>query len=53
MPPRWRRPSSSAVDTSELDFIRASLPETQIERVQQMVAGARHCAYEIRAGAAA
>ena len=35
--------------TSELDFIRASLPDAEIERVQHMVAGARHCAYEIRA----
>ena len=39
--------------TSELDFIRVSLPEAQIDRVQHMVAGARHCAYEIRARAAA
>ena len=39
--------------TSEIDFIRASLPEAEIERVQHMVAGARHCAYEIRARAAA
>jgi predicted ArsR family transcriptional regulator len=35
--------------TSEIDFIRAVLPEANIERVQHMVAGARHCAYEIRA----
>ena len=35
--------------TSELDFIRAALPEATVERVQHMVAGARHCAYEIRA----
>jgi DeoR family transcriptional regulator, suf operon transcriptional repressor len=35
--------------TSEIDFIRASLPEAEIERVQHMVAGARHCAYEIKA----
>ena len=34
--------------TSEIDFIRAALPEAEIERVQHMVAGARHCAYEIR-----
>ena len=37
--------------TSEIDFIRASLPDAEIERVQHMVAGARHCAYEIRARA--
>ena len=30
--------------TSEIDFIRAALPEAEIERVQHMVAGARHCA---------
>jgi DeoR family suf operon transcriptional repressor len=35
--------------TSEIDFIRAVLPGTTVERVQHMVAGARHCAYEIRA----
>ncbi len=35
--------------TSELDFIRAVLPGAEVERVQHMVAGARHCAYEIRA----
>jgi DeoR family transcriptional regulator, suf operon transcriptional repressor len=35
--------------SSELDFIRAVLPEARVERVQHMVAGARHCAYEIRA----
>ena len=35
--------------TSEIDFIRAVLPEAIVERVQHMVAGARHCAYEIRA----
>ena len=39
--------------TSEIDFIRAALPEAEIERIQHMVAGARHCAYEIRAGAGA
>jgi DeoR family suf operon transcriptional repressor len=38
--------------TSELDFIRAVLPEATVERVQHMVAGARHCAYEVRAQAA-
>lgn len=35
--------------SSELDFIRAVLPNATVERVQHMVAGARHCAYEIRA----
>ena len=35
--------------TSEIDFIRAVLPETTVERVQHMVAGARRCAYEVRA----
>jgi len=34
---------------SELDFIRAVLPGATVERVQHMVAGARHCAYEVRA----
>jgi DeoR family transcriptional regulator, suf operon transcriptional repressor len=34
--------------TSELEFIRAALPDATVERVQHMVAGARHCAYEIR-----
>ncbi len=33
--------------TSEIEFIRAVLPGTQVERVQHMVAGARRCAYEI------
>jgi DeoR family suf operon transcriptional repressor len=35
--------------TSEIDFIRAVLPGASVERVQHMVAGARHCAYDIRA----
>ena len=35
--------------TSELDFIRAVLPDADVERVQHMVAGAPHCAYEVRA----
>ena len=35
--------------TSELDFIRAVLPGTRVERVQHMIAGARRCAYEVRA----
>jgi DeoR family suf operon transcriptional repressor len=34
--------------TSEIDFIRAVLPEADVERVKHMVAGAPHCAYEIR-----
>ena len=37
--------------TSEIDFIRAALPDASVERVQHMVAGNRHCAYEIRAAA--
>jgi DeoR family suf operon transcriptional repressor len=37
---------------SELDFIRAVLPGAHVERVQHMVAGARHCAYEVRAAKA-
>jgi DeoR family suf operon transcriptional repressor len=34
--------------SSEIDFIRAVLPSASVERVQHMVAGARHCAYEVR-----
>lgn len=34
---------------SELEFIRAVLPGAVIERTQHMVAGDRHCAYDIRA----
>jgi DeoR family transcriptional regulator, suf operon transcriptional repressor len=37
--------------TSELDFIRAALPGATVDRVQHMVAGARRCAYEVRANA--
>ena len=37
--------------TSELEFIRSVLPGATVERVQHMVAGNRHCAYEIRAAA--
>lgn len=33
--------------TSELDFIRAVLPEAHVERTQHLVEGARRCAYEI------
>jgi DeoR family transcriptional regulator, suf operon transcriptional repressor len=35
--------------SSELDFIQTVLPDADVERVAHMVAGARHCAYEIRA----
>jgi DeoR family suf operon transcriptional repressor len=38
--------------SSEIDFIRAALPEADVERVQHMVAGAPHCAYEVRSRAA-
>ncbi|MGZ6951122.1 MAG: helix-turn-helix transcriptional regulator [Acidimicrobiia bacterium] len=34
--------------TSELAFIRGILPEADVQRVQHMVAGEPHCAYEIR-----
>jgi DeoR family suf operon transcriptional repressor len=34
--------------TSELDFIRAVLPDATIERVSHIMAGQRQCAYEIR-----
>ena len=33
---------------SELEFIRAVLPDASVERVSHMVQGDRHCAYEIR-----
>jgi DeoR family suf operon transcriptional repressor len=33
--------------TSELDFIRAVLPDATVERTQHMVEGARRCAYEV------
>jgi DeoR family transcriptional regulator, suf operon transcriptional repressor len=33
---------------TELDFIRAVLPDADVERVQHMVAGAPRCAYEVR-----
>jgi DeoR family suf operon transcriptional repressor len=35
--------------SSEIEFIRAVLPEAEVLRVEHMVAGARRCAYEIRA----
>jgi DeoR family suf operon transcriptional repressor len=34
---------------SEIDFIKTVLPGTEVVRVEHMVAGARRCAYEIRA----
>jgi DeoR family suf operon transcriptional repressor len=34
--------------TSEIDFIRTVLSGASVERVQHMVAGAPHCAYEVR-----
>jgi DeoR family transcriptional regulator, suf operon transcriptional repressor len=34
--------------TTELEFIRAALPEADIERVTHMMAGAHACSYEIR-----
>lgn len=34
--------------SSEIDFIRAVLPGTTVERVTHMVTGDRHCGYEIR-----
>src|SRR4051812_34272314 len=34
--------------SSEIDFIRAVLPEATVERTSHMVAGAHHCGYEIR-----
>ena len=39
--------------TSELDFIRAVLPGAEVERVKHMVAGAPHCAYEVRSQSSA
>ena len=37
--------------TSEIDFIRTVLPDTTVERTHHMVAGDRHCAYDITAPA--
>src|SRR5947208_2193965 len=34
--------------TSELDFIRAVLDGTRVERVSHIIEGARHCAYDIQ-----
>src|SRR2546425_1031508 len=45
-------PKAYGERTSELDFIRAALPDADVDRVQHMVAGAPHCAYEVRARAA-
>jgi DeoR family transcriptional regulator, suf operon transcriptional repressor len=39
--------------SSELAFLREALPDTEVRRVSHMVAGAPHCAYEIRPVAAA
>jgi DeoR family suf operon transcriptional repressor len=33
--------------TSELDFIRAVLPDARVERTSHIIEGARHCAYDI------
>ena len=33
--------------TSEIDFIRAVLPEARVERTSHIIEGARHCAYDI------
>lgn len=35
--------------SSEIEFLRAVLPDTTIERTKHLVAGDQHCAYEIRA----
>ena len=34
--------------SSEIDFLRAALPDAEIVRVRHMVDGATHCAYEVR-----
>ena len=34
--------------STELEFLRAALPEAQIERVTHMMAGASSCSYEVR-----
>ena len=38
--------------SSELEFLRAVLPEASINRTSHMVAGAHHCGYEVRLKAA-
>jgi predicted ArsR family transcriptional regulator len=35
--------------STELEFLRAALPEAQIERVTHMMAGGHSCSYEVRA----
>ena len=42
-----------AACTSELDFLRAALPDAEIERVAHMMAGAHVCAYRVRPRAGA
>jgi DeoR family transcriptional regulator, suf operon transcriptional repressor len=37
-----------AACTSELDFLRAALPDAHVDRVAHMMAGAHVCAYQIR-----
>ncbi len=37
-----------AACSSELEFLREVLPDASVERVAHLVAGAHHCAYEIR-----
>lgn len=37
--------------SSELDFIRAVLPDAAVERVSHMMAGQRQCAYEVKPAA--
>ena len=39
--------------TSEIDFIRRSLPDATVERVTHMASGEHSCTYEIRPVAAA
>ena len=34
--------------STELEFLRAALPEADIERVTHMMAGAHSCSYEVR-----
>jgi len=34
--------------SSEIEFIRAVLPEAEVERTTHMVTGAHSCTYEIR-----
>jgi DeoR family suf operon transcriptional repressor len=34
--------------SSEIDFLRAALPDADIVRVRHMVEGSTHCAYEVR-----